>query len=89
MNLDLVQELLKQTLLLAFMLAGPILTLTLVVGVAVSIFQTVTSVQEMTLSFMPKVLLVGSALIVTGPWMLQQITVFTIGMIQRLPDFAR
>jgi flagellar biosynthetic protein FliQ len=89
MNLDVVQELLKQTLILVFMLAGPILILTLFVGVIVSIFQTVTSVQEMTLSFMPKVVVISIALVLGGPWMLQQITIFTIGLMQRLPDFAK
>ena len=89
MNVDLVQELLKQTLVMAFTLAGPILGLTLLVGVAVSIFQTVTSIQEMTLSFMPKVLIISTALLVGGPWMLHQITVFTVGLIQRLPDLAK
>jgi flagellar biosynthesis protein FliQ len=89
MNLDVVQELLKQTLFTSFLLAGPILILTLIVGVIVSIFQTVTSIQEMTLSFMPKVLIVSFALILGGPWMLNQITMFTIGLFQRLPDLAK
>ena len=89
MNPDVVLELLKQTLFQAFLLAGPILLLTLVVGVLISIFQTVTSIQEMTLSFVPKVVVISLALILAGPWMLQQLTFFTVGLIQRLPDFAR
>lgn len=89
MNLDVVHELLKQTLIMALMLAGPLLLITLVVGVLISIFQTITSIQEMTLSFMPKVLLVSAALMIGGPWMLQKITLFTAGLIQRLPDLAR
>ncbi len=89
MNVDVVQELLKQTLMMAFMLAGPILVLTLIVGVAVSIFQTVTSIQEMTLSFMPKVLIISGALLVGGPWMLHQITVFLVDLMHRLPDIAK
>jgi flagellar biosynthetic protein FliQ len=89
MNIDLVQELLKQTLFMAFLLAGPILVLTLLVGVMVSIFQTVTSIQEMTLSFMPKVLIISAALITAGPWMLHQITIFMVSLVQRLPDLAK
>jgi flagellar biosynthetic protein FliQ len=89
MNSDVVLELLKMTLTQAFMLAGPILLLTLVVGVAINIFQAVTSVQEMTLSFVPKVVIISIALVVSGPWMLQQITTFTIGLISRLPEFAK
>ena len=89
MNPDLVQELLKQTLYQALLLSGPVLLLTLVVGVSVSIFQTVTSVQEMTLSFVPKVIAISGALVLGGPWMLHQITYFTAGLIERLPDFAK
>ena len=89
MNLDVVHELLKQTLILAMTLAGPPLIITLVVGVLISIFQTITSIQEMTLSFMPKLLLLTGALFVGGPWMLQKIILFTTGLIQRLPELAR
>ncbi|MBI4023659.1 MAG: flagellar biosynthesis protein FliQ [Verrucomicrobia bacterium] len=89
MNPDVVLELLKETLTVTFTIAGPILLLTLVVGITVSIFQTVTSVQEMTLSFVPKLIVISLALILVGPWMLHQLTFFTVGLIQRLPDFAR
>jgi flagellar biosynthetic protein FliQ len=89
MSPDVVQDLLKQTMFLTLMLAGPILLLTLVVGVVVSIFQTVTSIQEMTLSFLPKVLVICAAMVLGGPWMLHQITSFTVGLVERLPDLAR
>jgi flagellar biosynthetic protein FliQ len=89
MNSDVVLELLKMTLSQALMLAGPILLLTLVVGVAINIFQAVTSVQEMTLSFVPKVVIISIALVVSGPWMLHEITDFTVTLITRLPDFAK
>jgi len=89
MNVDIVLELLKQTLAEALMLSGPILLLTLVVGLLISIFQTVTSVQEMTLTFVPKVVIISLALVLAGPWMLHRITLFTVTLIQRLPDFAR
>jgi len=89
MNSDVVLELLKMTLTQALILAGPILLLTLVVGVAINIFQAVTSVQEMTLSFVPKVVIISIALVISGPWMLQQITTFTVTLITRLPDFAK
>jgi flagellar biosynthesis protein FliQ len=89
MNADVVLELFKQTLTHALILAGPILILTLIVGVMISIFQTVTSVQEMTLSFVPKVVVITITLVVAGHWMLQRITFFTMEMFQRLPEFAR
>ncbi|MDD2709684.1 MAG: flagellar biosynthetic protein FliQ [Verrucomicrobiae bacterium] len=89
MNVDVALQLLKETITQAFMLGGPILLLTLVVGVAISIMQTVTSVQEMTLTFVPKAVIISIALVLGGPWMLHQVTYFTVGIIQRLPDFAK
>lgn len=89
MNADIVLELFKHTLTNALILAGPILILTLIVGVMISIVQTVTSVQEMTLSFVPKVVVITITLVIAGHWMLQRITFFTMEMLQRLPEFAR
>jgi flagellar biosynthesis protein FliQ len=89
MNADVVLELLKQTLSIALMIAGPLLLLTLVVGVGINIFQAVTSVQEMTLSFVPKVVTICLALVIGGPWMLQELTKFTVAMISRIPDFVK
>lgn len=89
MNSDVVLELLKITLSQALMLAGPILTLTLIVGVGINILQAVTSVQEMTLSFVPKLIIISITVVITGPWMLQQMTTFTTNLITRLPDFAK
>lgn len=89
MNPDIALQLMKETLVQAFILGGPILGLTLIVGVLVSIVQTVTSIQEMTLTFVPKVIVIAVALVVAGPWMLHQATFFTMGLLQRLPDFAK
>ena len=89
MNPDIALQLMKETLVQAFVLGGPVLGLTLVVGVLVSIVQTVTSIQEMTLTFVPKVIVISLALVLGGPWMLHQATFFTVGLLQRLPDFAK
>lgn len=69
-----------EAILVAGKLAGPVLLVCLVVGTVVSLLQTVTQVQEMTLTFVPK--LIGAALvvIVAGPWMIRQV----VGWVQAL-----
>ena len=75
-----------QALLVASKLAAPTLLTALVVGFAISLLQSVTQIQEVTLSFVPKALAVGVALLVTGKWMLHEITAFTTGLYGRIPD---
>jgi flagellar biosynthetic protein FliQ len=66
-----------QALLLVLKLAGPILAATLVVGIVVSVLQAVTSVQESTLSFVPKLIAVGLVVLFAGHWMVTQVTTYT------------
>ena len=75
-----------QALLVAAKLSAPVLLTALVVGFAISLLQSVTQIQEVTLSFVPKALAVGVALLVTGNWMLHEITAFTTGLYERIPD---
>jgi len=70
---------------LAFKVAMPILLAGLVVGLLVSIFQAVTQIQEMTLTFIPKILVTIAVVIVMGPWMLNQITGYTEQLWQGIP----
>ena len=65
-------------------LAGPPVFISLLVGLAVSIFQTVTSVQEQTLSFAPRIVAVGVVLVVALPWMLTLTSAFTMRMVERM-----
>ena len=67
----------QRALLMALLLAGPMLIFGLVAGVAVSIFQAVTQIQEMTLTFIPKILAVVAALFLFMPWMLNQMIRYT------------
>lgn len=62
---------------MAFMIALPLLLVALVVGLLISIFQTATSVQEQTLSFVPKIIAVGVLLIILFPWMSRTLTQYT------------
>lgn len=89
MNSDAAYELIKICLTEAFIVAAPIIGLCLVVGVAVSLFQTITTIQEQTLTFVPKVFAVGAALWLLSPWILQKMGNLTILFFQRIGDVAR
>ncbi len=71
-----VMDLGRQALYVAFMVTLPILSVALFVGVVVSVFQAITQVQEMTLTFLPKILLAGIVLIMAGSWMLTTLVNF-------------
>lgn len=75
-----------QTMVVAAKLCAPVLVTALVIGFAISLFQSVTQIQEVTLSFVPKALGVGVALLVTGHWMLQTLISFTNSLFDRLPS---
>ncbi len=79
------QEAIKITILVSM----PMLALGLVVGLAISIFQAVTQIQEMTLTFVPKILVVLVALLFFANWMLEQLMHFTINVIQQIPYYIR
>ncbi len=71
------------------MLAGPILLATLVVGLAVSIFQALTQINEATLTFIPKILVVAAVLVLAGPWMLDVMTTYTTHLFENIASFVR
>jgi flagellar biosynthetic protein FliQ len=74
-----------QAMVLSVKLGAPILLTALIVGFAVSLFQSVTQIQEVTLSFVPKAVAVGIALLVTGNWMLHELISFTTGIFGQIP----
>lgn len=79
------QEAIKVTLYVSM----PMLVLGLIVGVAISIFQAVTQIQEMTLTFVPKILIVLIALLFFSSWMLEQLMQFTVTTINQIPYYIR
>lgn len=85
MNQDQVVKLAMDALVLALKVGMPLLLAGLLVGLIVSIFQAVTQIQEMTLSFIPKILAVALVLIVAGPWMLDQIVSYTSDLYHSIP----
>lgn len=66
-------------------LCAPLLVTALVVGFAISLLQSITQVQEMTISFVPKLIAVGIALLVSGHWMISEMIAFTNEMFARIP----
>ena len=85
MPLDLVLELAANALSMALALAGPLLGAALVVGLAISVLQAVTSIQEQTLSFVPKLFAVGAVFLALLSWMLQGLVKYTTELFRSLP----
>ncbi|MDE5588774.1 MAG: flagellar biosynthesis protein FliQ [Acetatifactor sp.] len=76
MTIDAISDMAQTALFLIIKTALPVLLVSLVVGLTVSIFQTVTSIQEQTLTFVPKIICVFAALILLGPWMMNNMVGF-------------
>jgi flagellar biosynthetic protein FliQ len=74
---------------LTLALAGPVLLFGLVAGLAVSVFQAMTQINEITLTFIPKIVATAAALILFGPWMLTRLITFTTTLFQSLPTYVR
>lgn len=72
----------------AMIIAGPLLAAVLMVGLLISIFQATTQLQEMTLSYVPKMFVSGLLLIFLGPWMIGRITQFAIGLVRIIPSLG-
>lgn len=75
-----------EAITVASRLVMPVLLATLAVGVVVSLLQTVTQIQEQTLTFVPKLITVGAILIVGGNWMLREATTYVTDLWQGIPD---
>jgi flagellar biosynthesis protein FliQ len=78
----------QNALTVALMLAGPVLIVSLVVGVIISLIQAATQINEATLSFVPKLIGVCAVLLVLGSWMLQQLVTFTTNLFASLPSLV-
>ncbi len=75
----------QHALRITALLAGPILGAALVIGLLVAMFQAATQINEMTLTFIPKLLIIAVVLIITGPWMLHLLVDYTQGLIESIP----
>jgi len=70
-------------------LGAPLLLTALIVGFVISLFQSVTQIQDSTLSFVPKLVAIGVALLITGNWMLHELVSFTTTLYTQIPDLLR
>ena len=75
-----------RTMVVALKLCAPILGTALVIGFAISLFQSLTQIQEVTLSFVPKLLGIGVALLLCGNWMMHTLVAFTHDLFDRIPS---
>ena len=89
MSQSFLQSLAAQSILITLKLAVPTLAVSLVVGLAISIFQAVTQIQEMTLTFIPKLFAVGLVGVLVGPWMLQSLVQYTIELYGQIPQMTQ
>lgn len=78
----------KEALTTALLVGGPVLLVSLLVGLLVSIFQAMTQIQEQTLSFIPKIIAIIAVMLLLGPWMLNVLTGYTGNLFSQLADFA-
>ncbi|HHY93330.1 MAG TPA: flagellar biosynthesis protein FliQ [Firmicutes bacterium] len=89
MSEELVISLGRDALWTALLVAGPLLGLSLLIGLLVSIFQATTQIQDQTLAFVPKIVAVLIGVVAFGPWMLQVLTQFTLHLFASLPAYLR
>jgi flagellar biosynthetic protein FliQ len=86
MEYDWAMGLVNELLWDCMLIAGPLLAATLVTGVLISIIQVATQVQEMTLSYVPKLLVSGAILMLLGSWMIHRVALFALKMIALIPE---
>jgi flagellar biosynthetic protein FliQ len=86
MNPESVIDIGMEALVVGAKLCAPLLITALVVGFAISLLQSITQVQEMTISFVPKLLAVGIVLLVCGHWMISELIAFTHTLFDRIPS---
>jgi flagellar biosynthetic protein FliQ len=79
----------RNAFIVALQIGGPLLAGSLIVGMLVSVFQAVTQINEQTLSFVPKILVVAGGLAVLGPWMATTLVNYMVGTFNSLPQLAR
>ena len=89
MNSDVALFWVQEAIKVAIMVIGPLLGTALVVGLVVSLFQAITSIQEMTLAFIPKILAIALVLLFFSPWMLEMLTDFTTNVMNFIPQVSR
>jgi flagellar biosynthetic protein FliQ len=89
MTPDLVGQIARDAIEITLVLSLPILGVGLVIGLLVSLFQAVTQIQEASLAFVPKIVVVLIVLLILSPWMMKKMMFYTEQLIVNLPQYAR
>lgn len=89
MNQSVVIDIAQEAIKVVLMISAPILGLSLIVGLIVSIVQATTQIQESTLSFIPKIVTVALTLIIFGPWMMNIMYEFTVRLFENIPNYIK
>jgi len=89
MNAEFAIEILKTMIYQALTIATPILATAMVIGLAISLFQAVTTIHEQTLAFVPKALAVVGIILLLMPWIVRSLVEFTISIIQKMPQMVQ
>ena len=89
MTQEAVTEIMTGAIFTMLIIAGPVLLVGLAIGLIVSIFQAVTQIHEMTLTFIPKVLAIFITIVVLLPWMMQKFISFTHHIFMTIPNFSQ
>ncbi|WP_237226819.1 flagellar biosynthesis protein FliQ [Rubinisphaera sp. JC750] len=85
MNVDLAVEITRQAILLAVIVGAPVMLVAMLVGLVISLFQAVTQLQDQTLSFVPKILLMVGTVVVLLPWLIGQVVDYTHELWTNIP----
>lgn len=86
MNIEQSVQVLRELVSVSLLVSSPILAVSVSVGIAMSLVQAVTSVQEASMTFIPKVMALGTVMVVTSPWILKTLMTFTISYLNQLPQ---
>jgi flagellar biosynthesis protein FliQ len=86
MDLDTAVELVRQATYLGLMIGAPVLAVSIIIGLAISILQAVTQIQEQTLSFVPKIIVMVLTLLLVLPWALERMVDYSSGLYRDIPS---
>ena len=85
MTQEQVMGIFQQAIILAFKLAGPLLAVSIIIGLVIAIFQAATQIHEQTLTFVPKIVAIALMMLLLGPWMITMLSDFMQNMFGMIP----
>ncbi|MBA4417573.1 MAG: flagellar biosynthetic protein FliQ [Syntrophus sp. (in: bacteria)] len=89
MSQDLIIQIFRDFMKTILLLAGPVLIASMMVGLLISIFQAATQIHEMTLVFVPKILVIMACLLILSPWMMNVMVTYTVTLFTNIPVYVR